>query len=144
MPNGRLWPTFVIGCGRVATSSRSPAPAGAEPAPDAPPEPGLLADVVEALEAGRLPSEAAIEEVVFLLRGRGLVEGELLRREALRTVTEIRARYPLLSMVAVARMAAPRVGAPSESIRRWARNELGTRSPDSPSAECDGAGKGGR
>lgn len=104
---------------------------------DAPPCAALLADVVEALESGRLPSEVAIEEVAFLLRGRGLVEAELRRRAGLAAVRELRAAYPLLSLAEAARLAARRVGAPAETIRWW------WRSAESTSAPWDAGSQGG-
>jgi hypothetical protein len=88
---------------------------------EAPPDADLLADVVEALEARRLPDEFAVEEVVHLLRGRALVERELRRREARRVVAQVRAANPGASMRAVAAIAARRLRERPETVRGWAR-----------------------
>jgi hypothetical protein len=88
---------------------------------DAPPDAGLLADAVEALEAGRLPREFALEEVCHLLRARPLVARELRRRGVLRTVDLERERDPHQSAVAVAKRVALRLGVPAETVRSWMR-----------------------
>jgi hypothetical protein len=93
---------------------------------EAPPDAELLADAVEALEAGRLPPEFALEEVVHVLRGVPRVAAELRRREGCRMVARVQAANPCASMRAVAAIVGRRLGVSPETVRGWARAGVST------------------
>ncbi|ABC81569.1 hypothetical protein [Anaeromyxobacter dehalogenans] len=86
---------------------------------EAPPDVGLLADSAEALEAGRVPAEVALEELLHLLEQRPAVARELRRRRALRRVAELLASGEYPSVRAAAPRVAREVGSQPETIRWW-------------------------
>lgn len=81
----------------------------------------VLADLVEAVEQGHPPSQAALEEAAALAERRPGVARVLRRRRALDVVAAVRAANPGASKLAVAYMAARRLGESAETIRWWAR-----------------------
>lgn len=88
---------------------------------DAPLDVGLLADFLEAIEAGRPPSQAALEEVAPLVEARALVARELRRRRALLVVAAVRSANPGASGRTIAQLAARRLGEDAERVRWWVR-----------------------
>lgn len=95
----------------------------------------LLADLVEAVQQGHPPSQAALEEAEGLAGCRPGVARVLRRRRALHVVAAVRAANPAASKLAVAYMAARRLGESAETIRWWARGV------DSPRPLADAASR---
>lgn len=100
--------------------SRYP-PAG----PEAPPDPDLLAEAVEALDAGRLPDATALEELVHLAEMRPDVQRVLRKRRALRIFDQVAAKNPGASDRALAEIAARKAGELADTVRKWGRERRG-------------------
>ncbi len=106
---------------------------------EAPPCPELLADAVEALEAGRLPAEHALEELVHLVEQRPAVARELRRRRGLRALRRAALENPGASGRTVAVIAARRFGdAHPDTLRKWARWGREAVEPPQEAAEAQG------
>jgi hypothetical protein len=100
-----------------------------ERAKEAPPDPGLLVDVLEALEAGRAPHPHAIEELEHLLNGMAFVARELRRRRAVRRVEVLLDFGDYPSVRSVARKVGLEVGAAAETVRSWVAEAGGIHPP---------------
>lgn len=97
---------------------------------DAPPDAGLLADVLEALEGRRLPHAHAVEELEHLLESMPRVARELRRRRALRRVEVLVDFVPEYTSVrSVAPRVAREVGAAAETVRGWVAEAGGIHPP---------------
>lgn len=93
--------------------------------PEAPPDPELLAEAVEALNAGRLPVAAALEEIAHLAELRPDVQRALRRRHALRVLDQVSAENPGASDRALADIAARKAGELADTVRKWGRERRG-------------------
>ncbi len=108
---------------------------------DAPPCAELLADALEALEAGERPREFAAEELVHLLERMPAVARERRRRRGLRALDEAAAKNPGSSRRFIAAIAARRTGEPADTLRRWDRERWDADAGDSPHGREDAAGR---
>jgi hypothetical protein len=96
---------------------------------DAPPDPGFLADALEALEAGRLPHAFAAEELVHLLVQMPRVVAERRRRRALRRVEVLLEFGDYPSVRSLATRVANEVGVAAETVRGWVAEAGGIQPP---------------
>lgn len=99
--------------------TNQPPAAPGEPQRDAPADAELLADAVEALEAGCMPAEFALEELLHLVRQRAAVDWALRRRCAVRAFEAERAAGR--SRVQAAGVVARRLFESRNTIMGWAR-----------------------
>lgn len=91
---------------------------------DSPPDASLLAELVEAVEQGCAPSQAALEEAAALAEQRNSVQYELRRRRALRVVDKVREANAGASERTIAKLAARRLGETAECVRAWVRTAV--------------------
>jgi hypothetical protein len=91
---------------------------------DAPPDASLLAELVDAVEEGRAPSQAALEEVAALAERRGDVACKLRRLRGLRVVEQVRRANAGASERTIAKLAARRLGETAECVRAWVRSAV--------------------
>lgn len=89
------------------------------PPPELPPDLDLLADLVEAVEEGRPPSQAALEEAATLAEGLARVGTVLRRRRAVRRLEQLLASGEYESIRAAAPRVARELGADPETVRWW-------------------------
>lgn len=110
----------------------------------------LLADLVDAVDAGRVPDQAALEEAAAVLEQVSAVKVLLRRRKAIRRVRELLASGEYLSVRAAAPRVAGELSDPEETIAAetvrwwWATRPVGQ--PDLPTHQEPGEARarGGR
>ncbi len=83
----------------------------------------FLADLVEAVEEGRVPHQAALEEAATVLEQVSAVAMRLRRRKALRRVRELLDSREYLSVRAAAPRVARELGVAAETVRGWVVGE---------------------
>lgn len=92
---------------------------------DVVPDAELLADLVEAVEAGRTPTQAALEEASLLAEALAGVRALLRRRAAVRRMAELLRSGEYPSVRAAAPRVAAELGVGSETVREWWSLRLG-------------------